>query len=130
MSITNQRWTDRIRSGLNDILERVTAFETEGGVTGAVVRGVDRLRQEQERMRREMGGQGPLGYYARIRQAYARLEIPYGSDKETVRKSYRRLMRRYHPDRHTSDQQREKIATEISQKLTAAYDLLMDHLQR
>ena len=35
-----------------------------------------------------------------IRRAYAALEVPAGSDFETVRKSYRRLMRKYHPDLH------------------------------
>src|SRR6202012_2826457 len=33
-----------------------------------------------------------------VRRAYAALEVPPGSDFETIRKAYRRLMRKYHPD--------------------------------
>jgi curved DNA-binding protein CbpA len=76
-----------------------------------------------------MQGQGPLSYYARVRRAYARLETPYGADLKTVRSNYRRLMRRYHPDRHSDDPERERVATEIAQKLSSAYDLLCDHLK-
>ena len=35
-----------------------------------------------------------------IRKAYAALEVSPGSDFETVRQSYRRMMRKYHPDLH------------------------------
>ncbi|MBN1945889.1 MAG: J domain-containing protein [Bradymonadales bacterium] len=128
MKEAEQGWGERLRSGFNGVLDRIAEFEMEGGVSGALHRGVERLRQEQERLRREITHQGPLAYQARVRQAYARLELPYGSDRESVRKAYRRLMRRYHPDRHTGDPRREQIATEISQKLTDAYDLLCEYL--
>ena len=34
---------------------------------------------------------------------YANLEIPYGSDLETVDRAWKRLLRKYHPDRHATD---------------------------
>ena len=69
-----------------------------------------------------VGGQG-------VERAYAMLEVPVGSSFEAVRTSYRNLMRKYHPDRHTSsppDQQR--AANEVAQRLTEAYKLLQKRL--
>jgi DnaJ-domain-containing protein 1 len=63
-----------------------------------------------------------------IRTAYARLEVPFGSDLTTVRKAYRRLMFRYHPDRHVTDPECERLATQVSQGLTVSYSLLEKHL--
>jgi DnaJ-domain-containing protein 1 len=65
-----------------------------------------------------------------IARAYAALEVPPGSNFETVRKSYRNLMRKYHPDRHTSSPEKQKAANELAQKLTASYDILEKHLRK
>jgi DnaJ-domain-containing protein 1 len=59
-----------------------------------------------------------------LRRAYAALEVPFGSDFATVRKSYRALMRKYHPDRHAGSPEKQKAATELAQKLSAAYQLV------
>jgi DnaJ-domain-containing protein 1 len=59
-----------------------------------------------------------------LRRAYAALEVPFGSDLATVRKSYRALMRKYHPDRHTGSPEKLKSATELAQKLSAAYQII------
>jgi hypothetical protein len=124
-------WTSRARAGLNRIIDRIGQFEARGGISGAVQRGVTWVRVEQERVRRQVGSSSdPLAHLAEIRQAYARLEVPFGSDLETVRKAYRQLMRRYHPDRHAQDPERERVATEIAQKLTVSYNILVDYLER
>jgi DnaJ-domain-containing protein 1 len=65
-----------------------------------------------------------------IRRAYAALEVPQGSNFETVRKSYRTLMRKYHPDHHTGSPDKQKAATELTQKLTEAYKLLERRLRK
>jgi DnaJ-domain-containing protein 1 len=65
-----------------------------------------------------------------VSKAYAALEVPPGSDFETVRKAYRSMMRKYHPDRHTASPEKQKAANELSQKLTAAYDLLEKRLRK
>ena len=65
-----------------------------------------------------------------VRRAYAALEVPLGSSFETVRKSYRTLMRKYHPDHHSGSPEKQKIATELTQKLTDAYRLLEQRLRR
>lgn len=60
---------------------------------------------------------------------YANLEIPYGSDLETVKKAYRNLMKRYHPDNFAGNPEKQKIATEIAKGLNKAYQELEKHLQ-
>jgi DnaJ-domain-containing protein 1 len=64
-----------------------------------------------------------------IRKAYAALEVPPGSDFETVRKSFRRMMRRYHPDLHVGSPEKQRAANELTQRLTEAYKLLEKHLR-
>jgi len=59
---------------------------------------------------------------------YARLEVPYGADFETVRKSYRELMKRYHPDRHATDEGKTGTATEVAAMLSVSYEALEAHL--
>jgi DnaJ-domain-containing protein 1 len=65
-----------------------------------------------------------------IRKAYAALETPAGSDFETVRRSYRRLMRKYHPDLHAGTPDKQRAATDLTQRLTEAYKTLEKHLRR
>jgi DnaJ-domain-containing protein 1 len=57
----------------------------------------------------------------RLRQDYANLEVPFGAPFEEVRRSYRRLLGRYHPDRNAGDPQRLAAATEITQKINVSY---------
>ncbi len=72
----------------------------------------------------------PSGPTDPIARAYASLEVKPGSDFDTVRKAYRNLMRKYHPDRHTASPEKQKAANELTQKLTDAYKTLERHLRR
>lgn len=65
-----------------------------------------------------------------LRRAYAVLEVPLGADFAKVRTSYRALMRKYHPDRHTGSPEKQKAATELAQKLTAAYTLIEKQIRK
>lgn len=71
-----------------------------------------------------------LPQYRRIRQYYANLELRPGASLEEVRRAYRDLMRRYHPDKHAGDAERHRAATELAQSLTQAYRALVEHLER
>jgi DnaJ-class molecular chaperone len=46
-----------------------------------------------------------------------------------IKTSYRQLMRKYHPDMHAGNPQRQKAATELSMRVTAAYNGLVAHLE-
>ena len=70
------------------------------------------------------------GETAEIRRYYANLELPIGAPLSEVKAAYRRLMRRYHPDRHQTDPDRVKAANELAQRLREAYEGLTSHLER
>ena len=59
-----------------------------------------------------------------IRRYYANLELPLGAPADEVKAAYRRLMRRYHPDKHR-DPERARAATELVVQLRQAHDGLM-----
>ena len=55
---------------------------------------------------------------------YANLEIPYGSDIGVAKRAWKDMMKQYHPDMHSSDPQKRKIANELCAELTRAYQEL------
>lgn len=59
--------------------------------------------------------------------AFECLGLPYGAPFEEVKKTYRRLMREYHPDKHAGSPEAEKMATKKTQEITAAYKLICQH---
>jgi DnaJ-domain-containing protein 1 len=65
----------------------------------------------------------------RLRELYSQLEVPYGADFEEVKKSFRRLMRKYHPDLHVGNPAKHKAATQLTMSLTVAYNELEAHLK-
>jgi DnaJ-domain-containing protein 1 len=65
---------------------------------------------------------------AKIASYYRMLELPYGAPLYNVKASYKRLMKKYHPDKFQSDEQRQ-TATELVKKLNEAYAALTKHLE-
>lgn len=53
-------------------------------------------------------------------QYYANLELTFGASIEEIRKSYKKLMRKYHPDFYGNDEGKRKVAEEIVQRLNEA----------
>jgi len=100
---------------VNALLEAVDAFEEGGGLSAMIDEG---LRTTTARAQLLTGDDKSL------RQYYANLEVPFGADKETVKKAYRQLLKRYHPDKHSGDPEREAMATRLTQELTRAYDAI------
>jgi DnaJ-domain-containing protein 1 len=66
----------------------------------------------------------------KIAAYYKVLDLPYGASYDEVKKSYRQLMRKYHPDRHVSHPKKQKAATELSMRVTQAYNALEEHLKK
>ncbi len=60
---------------------------------------------------------------------YANLETPYGSDLETVKKAWKRQLQKYHPDLHSQDAEKRRVALELTQGLNRAYEALKQHLR-
>jgi DnaJ-domain-containing protein 1 len=132
MSADND-WRARLlrtaRAGLNRVQDEVVAFERDGGIDGLRERVAETFNRREQAL---LEGQHTLNpeYVRQLQTWYARLETPYGSDAATVRRAFRDLMRRYHPDRFTDDPEREAKATRLSQELTVAYEGLIAHLER
>jgi DnaJ-domain-containing protein 1 len=87
-------------------------------------------RPSSERFRRAEPPRRTAAGDEAIRKAYAALEVPAGSDFDAVRKAYRRLMRKYHPDLHTSSPEKQRAANDLAQRLTEAYKLLEKQLRK
>ena len=64
-----------------------------------------------------------------IREAYAALELPLGSDEKAVKKAYRELLGRYHPDKHQGSPEKLETANEITMRVRDAYQRLLDFLK-
>ena len=73
-------------------------------------------------------GSTESGQDPKIAQYYANLELPYGADLETVTRAWKRLMKQYHPDKHSGDAVKQQTANELVQQLNFAYDQLEKHL--
>jgi DnaJ-domain-containing protein 1 len=61
---------------------------------------------------------------------YRTLELEPGASLEEIRKSYRRLLKQYHPDRFAKDPEKYKVATEVTRNITVAYDGLTTLLEQ
>ena len=55
---------------------------------------------------------------------YANLELPYGADLGAVKAAWKGLMKKYHPDRHSQDPEKRRVANELCAELTRAYQEL------
>ncbi len=64
-----------------------------------------------------------------LAQYYANLEVPYGSDLETVRKAWKELLRKYHPDLHSQDPDKQRLSNELVQEINSAYRELEKRLK-
>lgn len=56
------------------------------------------------------------------------LDLQPGADLAQIKSAYRKMMRKYHPDLHTGDARKQKAATELSMRVTNAYNGLRQHL--
>ena len=72
-------------------------------------------RGEAEGHRKEKTPPEPLA------EEYRVLELYPGATMEEVRDSYKRLLRKYHPDRFVGRPEKQRAATEVTQAVIAAY---------
>jgi DnaJ-domain-containing protein 1 len=67
---------------------------------------------------------------AQILEWYRVLDLQFGADMAQIKTSYRQLMRKYHPDMHAGNPQKQKAATELSMRVTTAYNGLVAHFEK
>ena len=61
---------------------------------------------------------------------YANLELPSGASYQEIKKAYRELLRRYHPDKHSQDLEKAKLADEITKRLNQAMDYFQKKFEK
>jgi DnaJ-domain-containing protein 1 len=67
---------------------------------------------------------------AQLADWYRVLDLSAGADLPAIKSAYRKLMRKYHPDMHAGNPQKQKAATELSMRVTSAYNGLVAHLEK
>lgn len=137
MSDFRDRFMRLVRSNLNELLDDIREFEDRGGWESFVDDVLEGRARERLRSEEEEGDQQRPNYEPprsadekTIRDYYANLEVSYGADLQTVKKNYRRLMRKYHPDRFNDDPEMQELATELSQELSQAYAKVKKHIEQ
>jgi DnaJ-domain-containing protein 1 len=67
---------------------------------------------------------------AQLAEWYRVLDVEPGADMAKIKSAYRQLMRKYHPDMHAGNPQKQKAANELSLRVTAAYNGLVERLEK
>jgi DnaJ-domain-containing protein 1 len=57
-----------------------------------------------------------------LRRDYATLEVAFAAPMTDVRRSYKRLLHKYHPDRFAGEAEKQTLANEVTQRLNTAFD--------
>ena len=60
---------------------------------------------------------------------YKTLEVEPGTSMTEIRRSYRKLLAKYHPDRYAHDQAKYQAANDVVRRVTDAYNGLRRHLE-
>lgn len=83
---------------------------------------------ESAKARAGVRGEPPSDPAADRRRWYKTLEVQPGADLKTVRRAYRKALLQYHPDKFENDPEKQKAATEVTRRLTEAYNGLTRYL--
>jgi curved DNA-binding protein CbpA len=71
----------------------------------------------------------PLELAESMKQHYQTLELPANASPRRIKEQYRKLAKRYHPDR-TSNPEKKAYFAEKFREITAAYEALADIIRR
>ncbi len=67
---------------------------------------------------------------AQVAEWYKVLNLQVGAEMPAIKSSYRQMMRKYHPDMHAGNPTKQKAATELSMRVTTAYNGLVEHFEK
>jgi hypothetical protein len=57
-----------------------------------------------------------------LRNDFAELGVPFGAKLQACKTAYKKLLKLHHPDRHASQPDKMRLATEKTARINAAYD--------
>lgn len=52
---------------------------------------------------------------------YNVLELEYGADFSAIKRAYKKLLKKYHPDLYANNPEKEKVAKEVTKQINEAY---------
>lgn len=131
MSFSSRLW--RVLRGVSNDFEGVDPDELLKKLRAARKRAQDAQggfgqgSQEQAKPRTQKRSGG---LPSDVALAYTRLEIPPTSTVDEAKKAWRKLMRKYHPDRHQGDERKREIATKLAASLTESYELIKEYREK
>lgn len=133
-AFSTDRFRDLLDGGTDPEIER-EVDETIGKKAGRRARKFKDAAEEawekaydNARTRAGVRGEPPIDPVADRKRWYRTLELEPGADLKQVRRAYRKLLLQYHPDRHANDPDKQKAATEVTRRLTEAYNGLTRYL--
>ncbi len=85
--------------------------------------GTGSRRKSRRSSGRSRSSQGGMAVHYKV------LDLPNGASRSEVKSAFRKLMRKYHPDMHTQSPKKHKAATELTMKVSAAYNALEEHFR-
>lgn len=62
-----------------------------------------------------------------LKKDYANLEVGFKAPFTEAKKAYKRLLRKYHPDRFANNPRKLKIATEITKKINESFNRIREY---
>ncbi len=74
--------------------------------------------EQKQQSQQQSAPEGGLKY-----DPYATLEIGHNATRDDIEKAYKKMARKYHPDRYQTEKERE-LATKIMSSINAAYTFL------
>ncbi len=78
-------------------------------------------RQQQRQTHQKQTPPSSPSQEDKERQYYKDLEVPFGTPFPEIKKAYRKLIKKYHPDLYQGDKKKLDIAQEITRKINEAY---------
>lgn len=108
-------------TAINDILDRLNNAINLDYLEAEIEKMERKQARRQQRSKSYYRSPPPPKSNAKYKEYYDALEVSPGASFEEIKKSYRRLIKIYHPDRYANDPEKRKVAQAISLKLNEAY---------
>ena len=113
---------------MREALEELDEYLKSGGfASGGFAAGGAGAHGQQRRSEGGRGASAARSAEEALRRDYATLEVGFGAPLHEVRKSYKRLLHKYHPDRFSGDPEKQALANDVTQRLNEAFDRIERH---
>ena len=108
-----------LRSNINSSLDEISS-RTFSGFEEVNIQGERDIHFFEEEFAQKTSS--PMSETEKLeREYYGNFELPYGASFEEIKASYKKLLKKYHPDKFQTDETKRKIAEDVVSKLNSAY---------